>query len=614
MPHLNLEVSPVPQSMEIREGGFAFTPVIWIVTSGSSSSALLEVEKALYHAGVREIEVRSSLGNTDKSLTAAIIFLGEPDQDESISLALEQHHVQWPHDLKAEGYVVASGTTSKGTNQIILAGKDPQGTFYATQTFRQLIKKDNEMGWMPYVAVHDWPSMTFRGAIEGFYGPPWSHEDRLSQLAFYGEHKMNTYIYAPKDDLYHREKWRDPYPEEKMQELKELVDAAKRKYITFTFAISPGNTIGYSNDSDFHALVTKAQALWDIGVRSYALYLDDIDPELRSIEDQKKFGGDQHPPAAAQAFLLNRFNEEFIQKQKGALPLVTVPTEYSEEGTSPYRERFADLVHPDIIVQWTGIGIVAPTISSRDARFIHSIFKHPLFVWDNYPVNDIDRNRLFLAPLTGRDRELCKEESIIGITANPMNEAESSKIPLFTIADYMWNALQYDPKDSIKRSISEFGGEAAESLHVFVESNFATALNQNEEPLSNQLQSLMDQFWDAYENGDLQSKADALLKPLASMANAPAQIQKSVNNPNFLKETAPYLDKLELYGTAGALAVKMLLSVKDQRESDVVNEKERLDSLMSKLASIPQKLSIQALDPFILRALSVAAPTTTKNQ
>ena len=30
-----------------------------------------------------------------------------------------------------------------------------------------------------------------------------SHEARLSQLRFYGQNKMNTYIYGPKDDPYH---------------------------------------------------------------------------------------------------------------------------------------------------------------------------------------------------------------------------------------------------------------------------------------------------------------------------------------------------------------------------------------------------------------------------
>ena len=37
-----------------------------------------------------------------------------------------------------------------------------------------------------------------------------------------GKHNLNSYIYAPKDDPYHRNKWRDPYPDDKIQELAHL--------------------------------------------------------------------------------------------------------------------------------------------------------------------------------------------------------------------------------------------------------------------------------------------------------------------------------------------------------------------------------------------------------
>src|SRR5690606_39532881 len=51
--------------------------------------------------------------------------------------------------------------------------------------------------------LHSFPtrrsSDLVRGAIEGFYGPPWSHEDRLSQPELYGEHKMNAYIYRSEE-------------------------------------------------------------------------------------------------------------------------------------------------------------------------------------------------------------------------------------------------------------------------------------------------------------------------------------------------------------------------------------------------------------------------------
>ena len=92
---------------------------------------------------------------------------------------------------------------------MVVAGSDERGLFYGIQTLIRHI----ENGTYDEVALADWPDVPFRGTVEGFYGTPWSHEARLSQLDFYGKNKMNVYIYGPKDDPWHRDKWRVPYPE-----------------------------------------------------------------------------------------------------------------------------------------------------------------------------------------------------------------------------------------------------------------------------------------------------------------------------------------------------------------------------------------------------------------
>lgn len=39
---------------------------------------------------------------------------------------------------------------------------------------------------------------------------------------------MNIYVYGPKDDPYHRTKWRENYPEDKAAIIRGLAEAAKR--------------------------------------------------------------------------------------------------------------------------------------------------------------------------------------------------------------------------------------------------------------------------------------------------------------------------------------------------------------------------------------------------
>ena len=50
-----------------------------------------------------------------------------------------------------------------------------------------------------------------RGVLEGFYGNPWTHEQRLELLGFMASRGMNTFVYAPKDDPLVRRDWRSAY-------------------------------------------------------------------------------------------------------------------------------------------------------------------------------------------------------------------------------------------------------------------------------------------------------------------------------------------------------------------------------------------------------------------
>ena len=86
----------------------------------------------------------------------------------------------------------------------------------------------------------DHPDFMLRGLVEGFYGTPYSWETRREAVEFLARHKMNAYFYAPKDDLYHREKWREPYPKETLEQIAALNALAEKKLVDFYFFLSPG--------------------------------------------------------------------------------------------------------------------------------------------------------------------------------------------------------------------------------------------------------------------------------------------------------------------------------------------------------------------------------------
>lgn len=591
-----ITINPKPQRMQVKGNGFPLTPVVGIIVGDDTDEkALQHLKKTLKNNDVKSIVIKGHIG--DKPHTPTTIFLGESSENETWSQILKNLDMKEPTSIKDEGYIIATNADKK---LMVLAGKDKRGTYYATQTFKQLIQERPGSNWIPDVAIIDWPEMPLRGSIEGFYGPPWSHEDRLRQIEFYGDNKLNSYIYAPKDDPYHREGWREPYPEGKLNELQELIDQSNENHVDFTFSLSPGNTVCYSGDEDFELLMNKMEAIWELGVRSYAIFLDDISYELHCNQDKEMFGDDPHPTAAAQAFLLNRFKEEFIDTHDVANSLITVPTDYAGTHTNTYRERLAKLTHEDIVFMWTGSNIVSGSITSEGASQVSEIFDHELLVWDNYPVNDFNRNRLFLGPLVNRDSDLTGN-GVTGLIANPMNEAEASKIPLYTIADYTWNPYYYDSETAWENSIKDFGGGAAAYVKFFAENAYSSRLS-NKDSLT--IKPLVKRFWDVYESdGDITNESNALISEFKKLQTTPENLRKHLHNQQFLEETSRYLDVLELYGEAGVEAVHLLLEEREGNEEEVVKHRKKLQSLLHRLEETPQKMGGLVLASFLAHTL-----------
>ena len=93
-----------------------------------------------------------------------------------------------------------------------------------------------------------------RGIIEGFYGPPWSWEERHEVCAALAADGMDTYVYAPKDDRLHRERWREPYPEAELEQFGALVEAGT---LRVGVGISPGLSMELGSSEDRRRLVQK---------------------------------------------------------------------------------------------------------------------------------------------------------------------------------------------------------------------------------------------------------------------------------------------------------------------------------------------------------------------
>jgi hyaluronoglucosaminidase len=557
-------VTPTPREMRWLGPDVAVPPEVDVVAADDAAAATSDaVNEVLRAAGARTVRVLRP-GERDRVEASLVVSVGALGAEPTTS-PLRDAGLAVPDDLPAEGYALAAFTRDGGTAELVLAGADAAGTFYAAQTLRQLLTGNGTAGRavVAGVGVVDHPAMRHRGAIEGFYGSPWTQQERLDQLTFYGRFKLNTYVYAPKDDPYHRDRWREPYPAETVAALRSLVDRAAANQVRFTFAVSPGVSICYSDPADLDALVAKLDAVYQLGVRAFSVALDDIVHTRWNCDgDESRYGPPSSEAAGrAQVELLNALQRVFVADHPGGQPLQMVPTEYRGTDDSPYRRVIREQLDPAVEVMWTGTMVVPPEISVDHAAAAAAVFGRRTLVWDNTPVNDYPptEGRLILAPYDRRQRGLSAEVS--GIVLNPMNQAAASKVQLIGAADFGWNDAAYDPVRAHRAAATHLAGgttgadpPTVDALLAFFDlENLAptsSASGTVSQPQAPVLARHLDAFRTAWDGGD-RPGAVAGLRPYAQrLAGAADAIRSGVADPGFVADARPWLDATALWGQA----------------------------------------------------------------
>lgn len=333
------------------------------------------------------------------------------------------------------------------------------GAFRGLNTLCKLIKA----GSLCVGSLEDYPAFETRGYIEGFYGDTWEQGKRLSVMKLMGKYGMNTYFYAPKDDIYHREKWRELYPEKELSDLKSLVDYARENYFEFNWCIGPGLSYKYTSDEDFKLLIDKIKSIYGIGVRGIGLLLDDIPWEFQYPEDAEKYDG----IVDAHIDLINRVYNE-LKSFDNSIKLTVCPTQYSGDENGYYISKFGKGIPSDVKMFWTGEEICSRVQTVRESQELFRSTDHKPLFWDNYPVNDCEMfQEMHLGAIQGRDKELYK--ACEGLISNVMEYAECSKIPLMTVADYLWNPIAYNPEASLENAHKELLGDEAKRFFYFAD-------------------------------------------------------------------------------------------------------------------------------------------------
>ncbi|SHJ87485.1 hyaluronoglucosaminidase [Clostridium cavendishii DSM 21758] len=367
----------------------------------------------------------------------------------------------YKNDLKDDGYEIIIDF-----EDIKIYSRNLRGLRFAQKLLEKLIILQDGEIIVPIVHIKDEPTFNIRGIIEGFYGKPWSFKDRFKAVDFLIENRMNTYMYAPKDDKYHRELWREEYPQDMYEEIKKLKKYSDNNLIDFYYCLSPGNDIDVTLKEDIDSVLRKIKAMLDIGVKDFALLMDDIDYSLNENHKIKfRRVGQVH------SYICNEVYK-FLKENILDFNLIMCPTEYWQNYDTEYRKDINENLVDEIKVFWTGYATIAENIKEEDVKLINESINREIVLWDNIPVNDMekDRGNLFLSPVQNRSIHM-QDYNHIGIVANPMPQFNMSKLTLITYSHFMWNPERYNENLSLDIASRDIGGEFYLGIKAFSELN-----------------------------------------------------------------------------------------------------------------------------------------------
>ena len=176
---------PRPQQVEYGSGRVALpSPKIMFSSSPNAEDRFAAEQLATWIQECTGLKVSIvSYGNNDDG-APQIILDRESTADEPLALPGDK-----PGPDSPEAYDI--GVSSEGVK---IHARSSAGIFYGAETVRQLIEGEGAQAALPFVQIHDWPSMAYRGTmVDISHGPLPREKEIEQQLDFLARWKANQY-------------------------------------------------------------------------------------------------------------------------------------------------------------------------------------------------------------------------------------------------------------------------------------------------------------------------------------------------------------------------------------------------------------------------------------
>lgn len=188
------EIYPLPHIINYLEGSFTLSDEINV----EYGSEIDQETKVRLNEALGTINLTlSNSDNLNTNNTKIIIKTLKEDTDQDMITSLKLATT----DLfsRIDNYYLKIEN-----NTIAIYAKEPDGAFYGVTTLYHILQQVRDKT-VRNLVIEDYADIASRGFIEGYYGNPWSLDDRIELMKWAGYYKLNSYFYAPKNDPKHNQ-------------------------------------------------------------------------------------------------------------------------------------------------------------------------------------------------------------------------------------------------------------------------------------------------------------------------------------------------------------------------------------------------------------------------
>lgn len=424
---------------DTEETEYELYPLPQEITYGTDNSNLPSTVNAYFGAGIDTYTV----DRAEQALSHGGLTMSRVDAAENAQLIVEIYDADGTNNAifgslddtlfaKIDAYLLVIAGSKVG-----VLGKDTDAAFYGLTTLQQILDQATG-GVVRNLTIQDWADVASRGFIEGYYGNPWSTEDRAELMRWAGNFKLNSYFYAPKDDPKHNARWYERYTDEELEaKIKPLAEAGNASKCQFVYALHPfmSSAINQSNYSEkIEQLKAKFEQVIGAGVRQIAVLADDA-----GVPDK-----DPQLYVTLMTDLTNWVSSEEMQSKYPGLKVIIpfCPNDYMGNGSSDQFQTLKKL--PDTVpLVVTGGRIWGEVSSEFTTNFTNNAGRGP-YMWINWPCSDNSKRHLIMGGYTTFLHPGVDPSNIQGIVLNPMQQSEPSKVAIFGNACYSWNIWKED--------------------------------------------------------------------------------------------------------------------------------------------------------------------------